>query len=43
MTDDELERALLERMQKSGLLERAQKLGFLDYGETKNDVGETQY
>jgi hypothetical protein len=40
MTDEELERALLERMQKSGLLERAQKLGFSDFGETQNEVGD---
>jgi hypothetical protein len=42
MTDDELERALIERVQKLGLLEWAQKLGFADLGETQNDVGETQ-
>jgi hypothetical protein len=42
MTDEELERALIERVQKLGLLERAQKLGFLDFGETQNDEGETQ-
>jgi hypothetical protein len=34
MTDDELERALIERMQK---------LGLGDFGETQNDVGETQH
>jgi hypothetical protein len=42
MTDEELERALIERVQKLGLLERAQQLGFLDFGETQNDEGETQ-
>jgi hypothetical protein len=34
MTDDELERALVERMQK---------LGLVDFGETQNDAGETQH
>jgi hypothetical protein len=43
MTDEELERALLERMQELGLLERARKLGFLDFGETQNDVVEPQH
>jgi hypothetical protein len=32
MTDEELERALIERVQKLGLFERAQQLGFLDFG-----------
>jgi hypothetical protein len=41
MRDEELERALIERVQKLGLLERVQKLGFSDFGETQNDVGET--
>jgi phage terminase small subunit len=41
MTDDELERALIERVQKLGLLERAQQLGLSDFGETQNDLGET--
>jgi phage terminase small subunit len=41
MSDEELERALIERVQKLGLLERAQQLGFLDCGETQDDVGET--
>jgi hypothetical protein len=34
MTDDELERALMERMQK---------LGLVDFGEAQHDEGETQH
>jgi hypothetical protein len=34
MTDEELERALIER---------AQKLGLGDFGETQHDEGETQH
>jgi hypothetical protein len=41
MTDDELELALIERVQKLGLLERAQQLGFLDCSATQDDEGET--
>jgi hypothetical protein len=42
MTDEELERALIERVQKLGLLERVQQLGVSDFGESQNDAGETQ-
>jgi hypothetical protein len=41
MTDDDLELALIERVQKLGLFERAQQLGFADCGETQDDDGET--
>jgi hypothetical protein len=40
MADEELERALIERVQTRGLLERAQKLGFADVGETQNEVSD---
>jgi hypothetical protein len=40
MADEELERALIERVQTLGLLERAQKLGFADVGETQNEVSD---
>jgi hypothetical protein len=43
MTDEELERALIERVQKLGLLERAQQLGFADFGETQDDEDEAQH
>jgi hypothetical protein len=36
MSDEELERALIERVQKLGLLERVQKLGF--YGKVAQNV-----
>jgi hypothetical protein len=41
MTDEELERALIEQVHKLGLFERAQQLGFLDFSETLSEEGET--